>query len=67
MRYDAISAEVGLPGGDLVMTADGDSLSLRLSGPGEAGFEDAKALVAEHLDRAMGRESGLGCLWVQLS
>ena len=67
VRYDAISAEVELPGGDLVMTADGDSLSLRLAGPDEAGFERAKAVVAERVDRAAGRESGIRCIWHRLS
>ena len=37
VRYDAITAEVELPGGELVMTADGDSLSLRLTGAGRRG------------------------------
>lgn len=32
VRYDALTAEIQLPGGELILTADGDSLSLRLVG-----------------------------------
>jgi hypothetical protein len=67
VRYDAITAEVELPGGELVMTADGDSLSLRLTGPEGEGFESAKTMVARHVDRAAGRDSGVRCVWTQLS
>ena len=67
VRYDALTAEIELPGGDLVMTADGDSLSLRLLGPDEKGFEAAQKTVAEHVDRAAGRDSGVRCVWHQLS
>jgi hypothetical protein len=67
VRYDAITAEVELPGAELVMTADGDSLSLRLVGPEGAGFEAAKATTAGHVDRAAGRDSGVRCVWTLLS
>ena len=67
VRYDAITAEVALPGGELVMTADGDSLSLRLAGPEPESFEAAKAIVAEHVDRAAGRDAGVRCVWHPLS
>jgi len=67
VRYDAITAEVELPGGELVMTADGDSLSLRLVGPEGEGFEAAKAMIAEHVDRAAGHETGVRCVWDRLS
>jgi hypothetical protein len=67
VRYDALTAEVELPGGELVMTADGDSLSLRLVGPEGGGFEAAKRTVAEHVDRAAGHETGVRCVWTQLS
>jgi hypothetical protein len=67
VRYDAITAEVELPGGELVMTADGDSLSLRLIGPEGEGFEAAKATIAEHVDRVAGHDAGVRCLWDQLS
>lgn len=67
VRYDAITAEVELPGGELVMTADGDSLSLRLLGPEGEGFEAAKTMIAEHVDRVAGRDSGVRCMWDQLS
>jgi hypothetical protein len=66
VRYDAITAEVELPGAELVMTADGDSLSLRLVGPEGERFEAAKKMVAEHVDRAAGRDSGVRCVWIQL-
>jgi len=67
VRYDAITAEVALPGGELVMTADGDSLSLRLVGSEANAFDAAKATVAEHVDRAAGRDAGVRCVWNQLS
>jgi hypothetical protein len=67
VRYDAITAEVELPGGELVMTADGDSLTLRLVGPEGEGFEAAKAAAATHVDRAAGRDSKVRCVWTLLS
>ena len=67
VRYDAITAEVELPAGELVMTADGDSLSLRLFGPDGEAFEAAKDMIATHVDRAAGREAGVRCVWNQLS
>ena len=67
VRYDAITGEVELPGGELVMTADGDSLSLRLIGPEGQAFEEAKTKVADLVDRAAGRESGVRCVWHELS
>lgn len=66
VRYDAITAEVELPGGELVMTADGDSLSLRLVGPEGGEFEAAKATIARHLDRAAGRDLRVRCVWTLL-
>lgn len=67
VRYDAITAEVELPGAELVMTADGDSLSLRLVGPEVQAFEAASEAVARHIDRAAGRDSGIRCVWNRLS
>ena len=67
VRYDAITAEVELPGSELVMTADGDSVSLRLAGPAGEEFEAAKAMIASHVDRVAGRDSGVRCLWNQLA
>lgn len=67
VRYDAITGEVELPGANLIMTADGDSLTLRLAGPAGDGFEAAKAMVAGHVDRASGRDARVRCLWNQLS
>lgn len=66
VRYDAITAEVEFPGGDLAMTADGDSLSLRLVGPEGEGFEATKDRIAKQVDRAAGRDTGVRCVWNQL-
>jgi uncharacterized protein len=67
VRYDALTAEVELPGVELAMTADGDSLSLRLAGSDEEHFETAKQSVARHVDRIAMRDSGVRCLWHDLS
>src|SRR3546814_2380862 len=48
VRYDALTGEVELPGAQLVMTADGDSLTLRLTGSDEGRFEAAKERSEEH-------------------
>jgi hypothetical protein len=56
-----------LPGVELAMTADGDSLSLRLAGSDEEHFETAKQSVARHVDRIAMRDSGVRCLWHDLS
>ena len=66
VRYDAITAEVQLPGVELVMTADGDSLTLRLVGAAD-GFEMAKAKIADRVDRIAGRDAGVRCVWHELS
>ncbi|WP_019831870.1 DUF2218 domain-containing protein [Sphingomonas sp. PR090111-T3T-6A] len=63
VRFDTLTAEVELPGAQLVMTADGDSLTLRLVGAGEDGFEAAKASVARHVDRVAERDAGVRCVW----
>lgn len=63
VRYDALTAEVALPGVELAMTADGDSLSLRLAGSDEGHFEAAKQSVARHVDRIAMRDTGVRCLW----
>jgi hypothetical protein len=67
VRYDAITAEVALPGGQLVMTADGDSLALRLVGSAGSEFEAAKDMIARHVDRVAGHDAGVRCVWDQLS
>lgn len=67
VRYDALTGEVELPGAQLVMTADGDSLTLRLAGPDENRFEAFKVWVAEYVDRVAGREAGVRCVWHRLS
>ena len=67
VRYDAITAEVELPGCELVITADGDSLSLRLVGRQGEAFEAAKATIEKHVDRAAGRAAGVRCVWNRLS
>ncbi len=67
VRFDALTAEVELPGAELAMTADGDSLSLRLAGSDEEQFEAAKQSVASHVDRIAMRDLGVRCLWNILS
>lgn len=67
VRYDALTAEIELPGVQLVMTADGDSLTMRLTGSDEERFEAAKLSVARHVDRAAKRDAGVRCVWHQLS
>ena len=67
VRYDALTGEVELPGAKLAMTADGDSLTLRLVGSDEDGFEAAKLSVAKRVDRVAGRDAGVRCAWHQLS
>jgi len=63
VRYDALTAEVELPGAQLVMTADGDSLALRLTSPDADSLATAKLSVAGHVDRAVARDAGVRCLW----
>lgn len=63
VRYDSLTAEVSLPGVALAMTADGDSLSLRLTASDEERFEFAKQSVAKHVDRVAMRDLGVGCVW----
>jgi hypothetical protein len=67
VRYDILTAEVELPGAELVMTADGDSLTLRLIGSDADRFEAAKASVAKHVDRVAEHDAGVACVWHQLS
>jgi hypothetical protein len=67
VRYDALTGEVELPGAQLVMTADGDSLTLRLIGSDEARFEAAKDSVAKHVDRIAERDAGVRCVWHELT
>ncbi|WP_380780039.1 DUF2218 domain-containing protein [Sphingomonas sp. R86520] len=67
VRYDALTAEVELPGGQLIMTADGDSLSLRLVGTDHRRFEAAKESVAQHVDRVAEHDAGVRCVWHEIS
>jgi hypothetical protein len=67
VRYDTLTGEIELPGAQLVMTADGDSLTLRLIGSDEDRFEAAKLSVARHVDRVAERDAGVRCVWHQLS
>ncbi|WP_449470151.1 DUF2218 domain-containing protein [Sphingobium chungangianum] len=67
VRYDTLTGEVDLPGAQLVMTADGDSLTLRLIGSDDDRFEAAKISVAKHVDRVAERDAGVRCVWHQLS
>lgn len=66
VRYDTLTAEIELSGAALVMTADGDSLTLRLIGSNEESFEAAKQSVARHIDRIAERDAGVQCLWHEL-
>lgn len=67
VRYDALTGEVELPGAELVMTADGDSLTLRLISSDAERFAAAKLLVARHVDRVAERDAGVRCVWRELS
>lgn len=67
VRYDSLTAEIQLPGGELVLTADGDSLSLRLVGTDRESFDATKASVAKHVDRAAEHETGVRCIWHEIS
>ena len=67
VRYDALTAEVELPGAELAMTADGDSLTLRLTGSDAERFAAAKLSVARHVDRVAERDAGVQCVWHELS
>ena len=67
VRYDALTGEVALPGAELVMTADGDSLTLRLTSSDEDRLAAAKLTVAYHVDRAAQRDAGVRCVWHELS
>lgn len=67
VRYDALTAEIALPGAELVMTADGDSLTMRLTSSDESAFEAAKASVAGHVDRVAEHDAGVRCVWHVLS
>jgi hypothetical protein len=62
-RYDTLTGEIALPGADLVMTADGDSLTLRLTGSDRERFDAAKQSVARHVDRVAERDAGVRCVW----
>ena len=66
VRYDTLTGEVELPGAQLVMTADGDSLTLRLIGSDDDRFEAAKISVASHVDRVAEHDAGVRCVWHQL-
>lgn len=67
VRYDTLTGEVNLPGAQLVMTADGDSLTLRLTGSDTSKFETAKESVARHVDRIAEHDTGVRCVWHELS
>jgi len=67
VRYDALTAEIQLPGGELVLTADGDSLSLRLVGSDRERFDASKESVAKHIDRVAEHDVGVRCVWHEAS
>ena len=67
VRYDALTAEIQLPGGELVLTADGDSLSLRLVGKDRERFDATKESVATLVDRVAEHDTGVRCVWNDIS
>jgi uncharacterized protein len=67
VRYDSLTAEIDLPGAQFAMTADGDSLTLRLVGSDPDRFETAKTSVAAHVDRVAEHDTGIRCVWHQMS
>ena len=66
-RYDNLTAEIQLPGGELVLTADGDSLSLRLVGTDRERFDATKESVAKLVDRVAEHDTGVRCVWHDIS
>ena len=67
VRYDALTAEIQLPGGELILTADGDSLSLRLVGKDRERFDATKQSVATLVDRVAEHDTGVRCVWHEIS
>ncbi|KTE02556.1 hypothetical protein ATE68_06980 [Sphingopyxis sp. H038] len=67
VRYDALTAEIQLPGGELILTADGDSLSLRLVGKDRERFDATKESVATLVDRVAEHDTGVRCVWNDIS
>ena len=67
VRYDTLTAEIQLPGGELVLTADGDSLTLRLVGTDRERFDATKESVAKHVDRVAEHETKVRCVWHDIS
>ena len=67
VRYDALTAEIQLPGGELILTADGDSLSLRLVGKDRERFDATKQSVATLVDRVAEHDTGVRCGWNDIS
>ncbi|MBA4307763.1 MAG: DUF2218 domain-containing protein [Sphingopyxis sp.] len=66
VRYDTLTAEIQLPGGELVLTADGDSLTLRLVGTDRERFDATKETVAKHVDRVAEHETKVRCVWHEI-
>ncbi len=67
VRYDTLTAEIQLPGGELVLTADGDSLTLRLVGTDRERFDATKESVAKHVDRVAEHDTKVRCVWHDIS
>ena len=67
VRYDALTAEIQLPGGELILTADGDSLSLRLVGKDRERFDATKQSVATLVDRVAEHDTAVRCVWNDIS
>ncbi len=67
VRYDALTAEIQLPGGELILTADGESLSLPLVGKDRERFDATKESVATLVDRVAEHDTGVRCVWNDIS
>ncbi len=67
VRFDTLTGEVSLPGAQLIMTADSDSLALRLVADDPAKLEAAKEVAALHVERAAGEDTGVRCVWRALA
>lgn len=69
VRHDALTAEVNLAHGQLVMTADEESLSLRLLSDDPENVCAARAVVERHLARvgAQREEAGPSIDWHEIA
>ncbi len=63
VRFDALTGEIQLPGALLVMTADEESLTLRLANLTAASADGIRASVKKHLDAVAGQEGPYEYNW----